>query len=164
LQAAAFMHNVGRSKHDRGHHKASYRLIRRLTPPLGWSSSQLQLAAAAVRFHRGALPTLRHKVLRELALDQKKIVLHLAGILRFAGALDAQSDGRIQRLSVEAKDKVLIVTAQGYGPWTRAAEKIAGASHLLELVLRRPIVVKSAPRAARNAPRKKPQRPLLKTA
>jgi CHAD domain-containing protein len=155
LQAAAFMHDVGRSKHDKGHHKASYRLIRQLTAPLGWPSSQLQLAAATARFHRGALPTLRHKILRELALDQKKIVLHLAGILRFANALDAHRGGRIQRLFIEVKDKVVIISAQGYGPWTRAAEEIAGASYLLELVLRRPIVVKSAPRASKN----KVQRP-----
>jgi CHAD domain-containing protein len=160
LQAAAFMHDVGRTKRDKGHHKASYRLIRKLTPPLGWPSSQLQLAAASARFHRGALPTLRHKVLRELALDQKKIVLHLAGILRFANALDAQSDGRIQRVSVDVKDKVLIISAQGYSPWSRVAEDIAGAAYLLELVLRRPIVVRSGPRASRR----KPQRPARKAA
>jgi exopolyphosphatase/pppGpp-phosphohydrolase len=130
-------------------------LIRRLTPPLGWSSSQLQLAAAAGRFHRGALPTLRHKILRELALDQKKIVLHLAGILRLANALDAESDGRIQRVSVKTKESAVIISAQGFVPWSRAAEEISGAAYLLELVLRRPLVMKSAPRASRN----KTQRP-----
>jgi HD superfamily phosphodiesterase len=155
LQGAAFLHDVGRSQQNRGHHKASYRLIRRLTPPLGWSSSQLQLAAAAGRFHRGALPTLRHKILRELALDQKKIVLHLAGILRLANALDAESDGRIQRVSVKTKESAVIISAQGFVPWSRAAEEISGAAYLLELVLRRPLVMKSAPRASRN----KTQRP-----
>jgi CHAD domain-containing protein len=160
LQASAFMHDVGRSKQNRGHHKASYRLIRRLTPPLGWSSSQLHLAAAAARFHRGALPTLRHKILRELALDQKKIVLHLAGILRLASALDAQSGGRIQQVSVEMRDWVVFISAQGLVPWSRTAEKIAGAAYLLELVLRRPIVLKSVPRVSRN----KTQRPARNTA
>jgi CHAD domain-containing protein/HD superfamily phosphodiesterase len=144
LYGAALMHDVGRSKHDNGHHKVSYRLIRRLAPPLGWTASQLQLAAAAARFHRGALPTLRHKILRDLALDQKKIVLLLAGILRFANALDAESKGLIQRVSIEAKDKVLIVSAQGLTTWTRAAEEIAGSAYLLSLALRHPIVVKSA--------------------
>ena len=123
LYGAALMHDVGRFKHNKGHHKASYRLIRRLAPPLGWTASQLQVAAAAARFHRGAFPTLRHKVLRNLSLDQKKIVLHLAGILRFANALDAESDGLIQRVSIEVKDKILIVSAQGFPAWTRAAEQ-----------------------------------------
>jgi CHAD domain-containing protein len=144
LYVAALMHDVGRSKHEKGHHKASYRMIRRLTPPLGWSASQLHLAAVAARFHRGALPTLRHKVLRDLALDQKKIVLHLAGILRFVNALDAESHGLIQRVSIEVKDKMLIIYAQGFPAWTRAAEQIAGSAYLLSLILRRPIVVKSA--------------------
>jgi CHAD domain-containing protein len=145
LYGAALMHDVGRSKRNKGHHKASYRLIRRIAPPLGWTASQLQLAAAAARFHRGAIPTLRHKVLRDLALDQKKIVLHLAGVLRFANAVDVESDGSIQRISIEAKDKVLIISAQGFTAWSRAAEEIAGSAYLLSLVLRSPIVVKSAP-------------------
>ena len=152
LQAAALMHNVGRSKRDRGHHKAAYRLVLRMSPPLGWSSSQLQLAAAATRFYRGGLPTLRHKVLRELALDQKKIALHLAGVLRLAHALGSGKEGGVGRVSVEADGKGLLILAQGYNPWTRAAEKITGAAHLLELVLRRPILIKAAPRAG---PRKR---------
>jgi CHAD domain-containing protein len=152
LYAAACMHDVGRSKHERGHHKASYRMIHRLKPPLGWTTSQLHLAAVTARFHRGAFPTLRHKVLRDLALDQKKIVLHLVGILRLANALDAHTNGSVQRVSIEEKDKILTVSAQGYAAWTRAAEEIAGAAYLLELILRHPIIVKSAARpiARRN--------------
>jgi CHAD domain-containing protein len=155
LYAAAFMHDVGRSKHEKGHHKASYRMIRRLTPPLGWSASQLHLAAVTARFHRGALPTLRHRVLRDLPLDQKKIVLHMAGILRLANALDTHTGGRVQRVSIEEKDKILTISAQGYAPWTRAAEEIAGAAYLLELILRRPVIVKSAarPKARRSQTR-----------
>jgi CHAD domain-containing protein len=170
LQAAALMHGAGRSKRDKGHHKHSYGLIRRLTPPLGWSASQVQMAAAAARFHRGALPTLRHKALSDFALDQKKVVLQLAGILRFANVLDSQTDGHIQHVSIEEKDKVLTVSATGYAPWTRAAEEIAGSAYLLGLVLRRPIVLKSAtgrkPRSSKTLkpiplrkqqPRKSPQ-------
>lgn len=142
LLAAAFMHDVGRSKHQKGHHKTSYRMIGRLMPPLGWTASDLQLAAAVARFHRGALPQSRHKALRELARDQKQIVLHLAAILRFANALDCESGGRIQRLQIENNDGHLLVSASGYAAWTRAAEHIAGASYLLELALRRPVLVK----------------------
>jgi CHAD domain-containing protein len=147
LQAAALMHNVGKSERDSGHHKASYRLVRRMSPPLGWSSTQLQLAAATTHFCRGALPTLRHKVLREFALDQKKIALHLSGILRLAHALVGGSADGVLRVSVETDGKGVVILAQGFNPWTRAAEKIAGAAYLLELVLRQPILMKAAPRA-----------------
>jgi CHAD domain-containing protein len=149
LLAAALMHDVGRSKRQKGHHKASYRMIGRLAPPLGWTASDLQLTAAVARFHRGALPQPRHKALRKLAFDQKQIVLHLAGILRFANALDNESAGRIERLQIENKDGQLLVSASGYTAWTRAAEEIAGASYLLELVLRRPVQVKALRQARR---------------
>lgn len=156
LQAAALMHDVGRSKHEKGHHKTSFRLIRRLPPPLGYSASELQLTAAVARFHRGALPQSRHKTLRGLAPDQKKIVLHLAGILRFANALDGDSHGRIQHLQVEEKGGVLVVLAQGYADWTQSAEEIAGAAHLLELILRRPILVKALRAPANGKTHRKP--------
>jgi len=146
LQVAATLHDVGRSKHDKNHHKASYRMIRKMDAPLGWSSSQLQLAAVTARFHLGALPTLRHKALRTLALDQKKIALHLVGILRLANAMDS-GEGMVGPLSVEVDGKGLVILIKGYNPWTRTAERIAGSAYLLELVLRRPIWIKAAPRA-----------------
>jgi len=141
LWAAALMHDVGRSKHNKGHHKTSYRMIGRITPPLGWSASDMRLTAAVARFHRGALPQSRHPALQEFALDQKKLILNLAAILRFANALDAESDGRIQQLRVEHNDGRLQVSAAGFAPWTRAAENMAGASYLLGLVLRRPVAL-----------------------
>jgi hypothetical protein len=141
LWAAALMHDVGLSKHKKAHHKISYRMIGRITPPLGWSASDLRLTAAVARFHRGALPQPRHPALREFALDQRKLILNLAAILRFANALDAESEGQIRQLRVEQKDGRLSVSAAGYAPWTRAAENIAGASYLLELVLRRPVAL-----------------------
>ena len=139
LWAAALMHDVGLSKRKKGHHRLSYRLIGRITPPLGWSASDLRMTAAIARFHRGALPQSRHPALQEFALDQKKIVLHLAAILRFASVLDAESGGQIQQLRIEQNDGRLLISAEGYAPWSRAAEAIAGASYLLELVLREPV-------------------------
>ena len=152
LQAAALLHDVGRSKHDKEHEKVSYRMIRGFGPPLGRSSSELHLAAVTARFHRGTFPTMRHKALRDLALDQKKIALQLSGILRLANAFDSESRGRIQKVSVESRDHHLIVQAQGYRAWSREAEKIAAASYLLELSLRQPIVVKPLLQARPKTP------------
>jgi CHAD domain-containing protein len=142
LYAAALLHDVGRSKHEKRHHKIAYRFIRKISPPLGWNASDLQLVAVVARFHRGALPRTRHKALQELALDQKKIAGHLSGILRLAGALDTTSRGHSQKLKLEEKNGSLLLAATGYNPWTRAAENIAAATHLLQLTLRKPILVK----------------------
>ena len=49
LQAAALMHDVGRAKRRKNHHKGSYRLISALPPPFGWKLQELRQAAAIAR-------------------------------------------------------------------------------------------------------------------
>jgi hypothetical protein len=49
LQAAALLHDVGRFKDEKGHHKASYQMIRRLPPPLGWRARDLLTAGIIAR-------------------------------------------------------------------------------------------------------------------
>jgi exopolyphosphatase/pppGpp-phosphohydrolase len=110
------------------------------------------LVAIVARFHRGAIPSSRSKPVQVLALDQKKIATHLAGILRFANALDGESEGRIERVRLEKKEDALVVSASAYAPWTKAAEGIAGAGYLLQLVLRTPILVKPLRRTSGRRP------------
>jgi CHAD domain-containing protein len=143
LIAAALMHDIGRARREKDHHRISYRLIRRMTPPLGWTAAELQLAAVVARFHRGSLPQCRHKLLREFVPAEKSLAVCLAGVLRFANAFDSARDGQVQGLQVERKDGTVVVSAAGYSPWSPAAEEISAARHLLELVLRKPILVKS---------------------
>ena len=56
LQVAALLHDVGLAKDQKGHHKATYNLIRRLTPPLGWSAEKMHWVGIVARYHRGAMP------------------------------------------------------------------------------------------------------------
>lgn len=154
LQLAALTHDVGRARTEQGHHKASYRLLRRLKPPMGWTVLDLQLAAVVARFHRGALPRSRHKALKDLPLERKKLTLHLAAILRLANAFDFGREGQVERLSVEEKGGILLISAAGYAPWSSAAEPVARARHLLELVLRKPILVRPLPPASRTGVRR----------
>src|SRR4029077_2177321 len=82
LHVAALLHDVGRSKDEKGHHKASYRMIRRLAPPLGWRKQDLLTAGIIARFHRGALPSAGQKAFRDLSPAQRKHISRLAAILR----------------------------------------------------------------------------------
>ena len=141
LRLAALLHDVGRSKHEKGHHKASYRLIRRLASPLGWNKESLRIAGIVARYHRGALPRTGQEALRGLSLGQRQSVLRLAGMLRLADAFDIPRDGRIQRLDVRHENGFVVIGARGYSPRDRRAEAIAGARHLLEVVYRRPVIV-----------------------
>jgi CHAD domain-containing protein/HD superfamily phosphodiesterase len=148
LLAAALLHDVGKSKGEKGHHKTSFDLIRAHGNPLGWKPADLQRAAIVARFHRGALPTRKHKSLRDLLPDEQKATIQLAAILRLANALDAAHDGHIRRIQIESDqirtktNEALIIAAEGYSPLSPSAQTIAAERHLLETVLRRPVVLK----------------------
>jgi CHAD domain-containing protein len=145
LQTAALLHDVGRSKDEKGHHKTTYRMIRKLAPPLGWRAHDLLTASIAARYHRGALPRAGQKSLLGLSLKQRQDVSRLAAILRLANAFDASRDQRVHRLQVvEGNDgnKILVIMAQGYSARDNQAEAIAAARHLLEIVYRRPVLVR----------------------
>ncbi len=174
LQAAALMHDVGKARGPRNHHKTSYRMIRGLERPLGWSALELELSAVAARYHRGALPHPRGRTIQQLELTDRAIAMESAGILRLANALDTANGHNLMqkenspRLEVSMTDGSVIVRVPRYSALDRSAEEIAGARHLLETVLRRPIVVRtlrrdSRPRLSSGAklrllrPRAKPQ-------
>ena len=152
LQAAAFMHDVGKGKGLGGHQKKSYRMIRQLARPLGWSARELELAAVVARYHRGTLPRPRGKAMQSLELPDRHLAMQLAGVLRLANALDMRN-GTSPKLAVELSGRVLRVQSAGYSPLDRSAENVAAARHLLETVLRLPVMVKPLPAAtARTRP------------
>jgi CHAD domain-containing protein len=166
LLAAALLHDVGKSKGQKGHHKTSSDLIKEHGNPLGWKPSDMQRAAIVARFHRGSLPTRRHKVLRDLLPDEQKATIQLAAILRLANALDTTHDGHIRRIQIEASHlttktnrkphdngiartplglthkQALVIAAEGYSALGPSAQTIAAERHLLETVLHRPVLIK----------------------
>jgi len=142
LRLAALLHDVGMSSHEKRHHKATYRLIRGLASPVGIPSHDLEVAAAVARYHRGALPRTGQKVLRSLSPEQQREVQRLAGILRLANAFDASRDGRIRRVEVHRHNGFFVVGAEGYSARDGQAETIASGRHLLEVLLRRPLLIR----------------------
>jgi CHAD domain-containing protein/HD superfamily phosphodiesterase len=155
LLAAALLHDVGKSQGNKGHHKTSFDMIRAHGTPLGWKPADLQRAAIVARFHRGALPTRKHKSLRDLLPGEQKGTIELVAILRLGNALDAAHDGRIHRVQIAnghirvKGNEALIIAAEGYSPLGPSAQTIAAERHLLETVLRRPVVIKPMPHIAR---------------
>jgi CHAD domain-containing protein len=101
LLMAALLHDVGKSKGNKGHHKTSEELIKAHSTPLGWNPQDMQRAAIVARFHSGALPTRSHKALRDLLPDEQKTTIQLAAILRLVNAFDSSHDGHIRRLQIE---------------------------------------------------------------
>jgi len=162
LQIAAMLHDVGKAEGNKGHHKASFELIRSHSSPLGWNPEYLQRAAIVARFHAGTLPTRSHKTLRDLLPDEQKITIQLAAILRLANAFDAPHDGQILRVKIENVDagkrrtngfvrkpaklgpnEALVIGAEGFVAGSPTAQVIAAERYLLETVPRRPVVVRA---------------------
>ena len=167
LNVAALLHDVGKSKGNKGHHKESLELIKAHGTPLGWKVETMARAAIVARFHAGALPTRSHKALRDLLPEEQKTTIQLAAILRLANAFDAAHDGHIRKLQIEnvtagkrrtngflrkppklGPNEALVIAAEGFVAGSSTAQAIAAERYLLETVLRRPVAVKAMKTAA----------------
>jgi CHAD domain-containing protein len=158
LQAAALMHDVGRGKNG-GHRKRSYRMIRKLTPPVGATDDYLQCVAIVAHYHCGGLPPLNHPIFAGLPAQRRSQLMPLAGVLRLANALDAWHDQRISSVKVECRDGAVILSAQGLtGTVNPFGEQLARARYLLESFLRRSIMVKPFPAGRKPQPPEAPNR------
>jgi CHAD domain-containing protein/HD superfamily phosphodiesterase len=142
LEAAALLHDAGLHKGRKKHHITSYRLIRNLDPPLGWSTEALQHIALIARFHRGSLPRSDQKAISNLPDELRKVIIMLCGILRLANAFDWKHEKRIHRIELERTETALHLMVEGYSRNDAAAEKLAAARHLLEVACELPIVIK----------------------
>jgi CHAD domain-containing protein len=139
LHAAALLQEVGRFKRKKAHHKESYRTIRRVTPPVGWTKSDLELVALIARFHRRALPSLDHKALEAYQLPLRHVLLLLTGLLRMANGFSAKPYRAVRRLEVENCAGVIVVRAEGYTETDPLTPKLSQAKRLLEFASHRPV-------------------------
>lgn len=140
VQAAALLEDAGRADGDKGHHKSSYRMIRELPAPMGWSEQEWQLAAVVARYHRKALPQAKHKEFRELPASLQHATLFLAGVLRLANAFES-APNKIRRLQVDTMLEGVVIRAYGFDGEEPLLSKLANAKHLLEIACGRPVTI-----------------------
>ena len=166
LTLAALLHDVGKSEGNRGHHKKSFELIKKHGTPQGWKEGDMSRAALVARFHSGSLPSRRHEAIRDYLPDEQRNVIQLSAILRLANALDAVHNGQIRSIKIQdssatsqptrtkngfrrkvsspSKNEAVIIAAEGYLEGTPIAQAAASERYLLEMVLRRPVIVRRA--------------------
>lgn len=144
LQAAAVVHEVGRSDRKKHHHKTTQQMVEKLDRPFPWTHQDLAIIASIARYHRGALPSQHQTGLRSLSPPARSLAQRLAGILRLADALDSDRRGAIRSINVFKPKEFVVIRAKGLNNYSDLAERIARARHLLELSCGYPILVRPA--------------------
>jgi exopolyphosphatase/guanosine-5'-triphosphate,3'-diphosphate pyrophosphatase len=144
LRAAALLHDVGRSRRRRNRHKGSFRMIRKLQPPLGWEAVELRMVGVIARYHRGAEPRDDHPGFADLSIDERRTVTALAGILRLANALQRADNAGVIEVALTEEPVAFVLRAKDYVETVRSAARIGGMKRLLEGVIGKPIVVMPA--------------------
>jgi CHAD domain-containing protein len=139
LHAAALLQDTGQFKKGRAYHKESYRLIRKLSPPPGWTRKDLEFAALLARFHRRALPYPDHAKLRAYELPLRQLLVRLAAILRFANAFRAKPHRAIRRLQVENGPGFLVIRAEGFHDHDPLGSNLSVARRFLEFACQRSV-------------------------
>lgn len=116
LERAAFLHNTGMMIEVRRHHKHSFSLIKDAPLP-GFSDEERFEIACIARYHRRALPSMKHEEFAALGRHARKRVSALAALLRIADALDYNHDGRV--LDLEADQARCDKENWTFSLWTR---------------------------------------------
>jgi CHAD domain-containing protein len=159
LQAAALLQETGKFNGSKGYHKESYRMIRKISPPPGWTKTDLEYVALVARFHRRALPYPDHAKLRVYELPLRQSLIRLAAILRMANAFHAKRYKAIRRLHVEVGPGYLVLRAEGFHDRGENDAKLSAARRFLEFVFQRSVHILApgtrmlVPKIVRTSPR-----------
>lgn len=106
LEAASYLHDIGRFIEAKHHHRHSWYLINHTKLP-GLTASEQRIVAAVVRYHGRTTPRESHPEYSSLSADEKVAVLKLAAILRVADALDLRCGMELPPVKLVLRGRVL---------------------------------------------------------
>ncbi|HEY8713864.1 MAG TPA: CHAD domain-containing protein [Candidatus Acidoferrum sp.] len=147
LRAACLLQAVGQQhKHRR---KEACKFLGGINAPPRWTREDWQLVGLAVRFHRGAEPAADDSKFGKLATAGQEKVRALAGVLRLARVLYKCDITTATGLKLENASEAITLFVPNLADNLEMAAKIAAGKHLLETVLGKPLVVRTAQKAAK---------------
>jgi CHAD domain-containing protein len=142
--AAARLHGVGDADAGKSPQKAARKFLLGLAVPPGWSNEDWELLALAVRYHRGAEPRPKDGPFSKLSVAQQNSVRALAGVLRLARTLRKCGVATGAGLRAEKSSDAILLRVPGLADDVETAARLAAGKHLLEDVLRLPLILKAA--------------------
>ncbi len=141
LQCAALLHDIGWITGQRGHHKASLRIILN-TPLLPFSPRQRLIIGSIARYHRKALPSEDHEHYAALEPAERNTVRILAAILRVADGLDRTHRGVVEDVSCEVTSQQVCIRCITSAPAEPERLEALEKGLLLEQALDRQLAIR----------------------
>lgn len=138
LQAAALLHDIGKSICGKDHNKKSRDIIIN-SATLPFEQDERIIIALIARYHRGPLPNRHHKYFSKLDSEPRYYVRKLAAILRLADGLDLNHRNSITDISCQITDDYIILSPEIKGAFN--SQKTILKADLLEDVLNRKVII-----------------------
>lgn len=146
LRAAALVYAVGQDhKHRR---KVARKFLSGIRVPPRWSREEWRLVGLAVQFHRGPEPGVDDRKFAKLGAAEQEKVRVLAGVLRLARTLHRCEITTATGLKLENAVEAMTLLVPNLADNLESAARIAAGKHLLETALGKPLVVRTAEKAA----------------
>lgn len=137
LEYAAVLHDAGYLINPRQHHKHAYYVIKH-SDLSGFTAEEIEVVANVARYHRGAMPAMKHDGFADLPPALQHCVKVLGALLRVADALDRTHFSVVQTVNV-AWGKSLVIQAIVAGPAEMELWTAKKRADLLEEVFHRPV-------------------------
>lgn len=106
LEAACYLHDIGKFLSLKDHYKHSYQLIRGTTI-FGLSDDEIEIVAILSFYHSRKTPTFKSKMFKNFTEPERMKIIKLIAILRMADSLDRSHQQKISDLSLKIDEHVL---------------------------------------------------------
>ena len=141
LECGALLHDIGWVQGWKGHHKSSLQMIldNQLLP---FDGKEKLIIGSIARYHRKALPSLKHDHYSALEADERKIVSKLAALLRIADALDRTHTKAVSDLRCVISKKEVLIKCTVSHPASQEEKNAYDKGDLFEKVYKKKLVIR----------------------
>jgi len=151
LECAAILHDIGRSRGEKGHHRSSLALILN-DPALPFTHKERYIIGSIARYHRKALPNRKHFNLTPLRRAEREKVAVLSSILRVADALDYSHRSVVKKVNVKSLPDEMVLECLFSGQHYLEDQSFKKRKDLFQRVFGKNLtIVWKAQQTARNA-------------
>jgi putative phosphoesterase len=144
LECGAMLHDIGWCDGQRGHHRASLRLIM-AADDLPLTARQRGIVASIARYHRKALPREDHGHFSALDAADQHLVSVAGGLVRIADGLDRSHSNAVRNVTCRGDRKRIVIRCQTDGSADAEQWAATKKADLLQRALGRKVIIETGP-------------------